>query len=752
MKAQKATWKIAIVIPWFGKLLKGGAEQQAWQIATNLRKTGCQVEVLTTCSESFLSSWSKNFYRPGVYLEDHITVRRFGLSRRRSSPFNRVVSKLLAIPKHSFLPGVCPISSDEEEIYWKENINSPSLLEYIEHNSHKYDFFIFLPYLFPCSVDGIEIAGKKSLLQPCLHDECYAYLRRTMDSIYRSQALLFNSRGEYLLAKNLYGSWIESKSFVVGEGIEISIDINQYKPEFPVPGSYILCLGRKCPEKNTHSLVSSFDAFTKSCPSSKLHLVLAGPGDIDLPNNQKIIDFGLVSPRFKSYLLSNCRALVNPSYNESFSRVVFEAWSFKKPVVVNRECLAMAAALEDSGFAGWWASNQEEFQEVFSILDSDETANKIKGKGSLGFEYSSKIAVWSKVVEKYLVCFASLYQKRRTNRDNKKQLLVLAQGASQELLIDLREFFEAIRHFLCDRIDIIYQGKINSLLKVGISKKNIKDIEKIDFCLVYGIIWFGNRSWPKAWDLCSSATKAFFYQRTTYGLVDIVQKMNEKDSIDFQMKNREDTSYNLPFLFSHKLIQKDGYSFREFERLNGREVNILLLNNQSLNRNATAPQFAIAQNINSITGVKIKFLVPSDSYSLDKGLKCDYVKVKKFNMKGDPPVIPSAVLNVSDCLLSFGPVVIGNWNLARASSHGLPVVLVDCDNRSGLDDYLSISTHSWTAERIASTIILACSKSPTRSYLCDLNSKVVKKNIPGFFQTNLAKTLLNAWEQGVDQR
>ncbi len=31
---------IAIITPWFGKELKGGAEQQAWQVATRLVKRG----------------------------------------------------------------------------------------------------------------------------------------------------------------------------------------------------------------------------------------------------------------------------------------------------------------------------------------------------------------------------------------------------------------------------------------------------------------------------------------------------------------------------------------------------------------------------------------------------------------------------------------------------------------------------------------------------------------------------------------
>lgn len=51
---------IVIITPCFGKELKGGAEQQAWQVATRLVKRGHEVEVLTSCCRSFQDDWSVN--------------------------------------------------------------------------------------------------------------------------------------------------------------------------------------------------------------------------------------------------------------------------------------------------------------------------------------------------------------------------------------------------------------------------------------------------------------------------------------------------------------------------------------------------------------------------------------------------------------------------------------------------------------------------------------------------------------------
>ena len=70
---------IAIVTPWFGKELKGGAEQQAWQVAIRLSQRGHKVEVLTTGCRAFQDDWSVNHLPAGLSQEQGIKIRRFKL-------------------------------------------------------------------------------------------------------------------------------------------------------------------------------------------------------------------------------------------------------------------------------------------------------------------------------------------------------------------------------------------------------------------------------------------------------------------------------------------------------------------------------------------------------------------------------------------------------------------------------------------------------------------------------------------------
>lgn len=74
--------KIALVTPWFTDSISGGAERFAGGIANSLREKGCNVEILTTCGKDSFWDWDKDFYEPGIYKINGISVRRFPLRKR----------------------------------------------------------------------------------------------------------------------------------------------------------------------------------------------------------------------------------------------------------------------------------------------------------------------------------------------------------------------------------------------------------------------------------------------------------------------------------------------------------------------------------------------------------------------------------------------------------------------------------------------------------------------------------------------
>ncbi|HYY43462.1 MAG TPA: glycosyltransferase family 4 protein, partial [Pyrinomonadaceae bacterium] len=394
----------AIVCPWFGRDLTGGAEQQAFQLATRLAARGHAVEVLTTCNRSFHADWSSNDYAPGVSREHGLTIRRFAVDARAAAAFDAVNAELLALDPVSFRPSVNPVTDEAAHTFVHENIKSAALLRFLHAERDTYHAFIFLPYMFAPATLGAPLVAETAWLQPCLHDEAQAYLPQTAAMFRRMRGLLFNSEGEFELALRLYGPGIYPRSNVVGEGIErtdyTSAQLAAALPAHLTGARFMLYLGRRDRTKNVDLLVRAFAQFKATRAASSLQLVLAGPGaDSFASAAAGIHDLGLVSDETKAALLAHARALAQPSRHESFSRAIMEAWSYARPVAAHRACPATALAVERAA-GGWLAADETEWAQLCAQIDetSDE---ELRALGARGRTYAAEQADWAKVIARY---------------------------------------------------------------------------------------------------------------------------------------------------------------------------------------------------------------------------------------------------------------------------------------------------------------------------------------------------------------
>jgi glycosyltransferase involved in cell wall biosynthesis len=394
---------VAIVIPWFGAEIKGGAEQQAWQIATRLAARGHVVEVLTSCCRSFFDDWAENHLPSGKSREAGLVIRRFPVDARDRAEFDDLNRELLQMPRSNLLPGVSPVDHGRAAIWTRENINSQALEDYLSANKSDYQAFIFLPYLYGLILRGLPLVADRAWLQPCLHDEAYAYLPDVTSIFHQARGLLFISAGEMQLAARLFGPMIFSKGAVAGAGIELDILAADHQSDLPpvlASRRFVLCLGRRDAGKGTDRLVAAFRGFRLSTPSSDLQLVLAGPGESSYSDEAHgVIDLGLVSEAQKAALLQSCLVLCQPSSNESFSRVLFEAWACGKPVVAQRDCLATAMATQAAS-GGWIAGTQDEWTAQLSRIDS-ASALELSVAGAKGHAYAGEMADWDKATARY---------------------------------------------------------------------------------------------------------------------------------------------------------------------------------------------------------------------------------------------------------------------------------------------------------------------------------------------------------------
>jgi glycosyltransferase involved in cell wall biosynthesis len=403
--------KLAIVIPWFGRDLKGGAEQHAWEVAARLAGRGHAVEVLTTCCRSHQDDWSTNHFAPGRSREpEGFAVHRFPVDPRNRPEFDRVCGHLLSLDPESLRPGVSPVSPEDSRIFAHELIKSSALLDFLGGHKEDFDAFLFLPYLYGPILDGIRIVGRSAVLQPCLHDESYAYLPQVAEAFRTAGSLLFISEGEQELALRLFGPGIWGKSTLTGAGIETADVTNDdgagpFRDTWERPEKFLLYLGRKDVGKNVPLLLDAFARFRRVRPNSALRLILAGHGKVDLNGcHDAATDLGLISEEEKQTLLRHCTALVQPSRYESFSRVIMEAWRHGKPVAAHSRCLATSVAVQRSG-GGWVAENESDWARLLTEIDRlPETA--LSKLGALGKQYAAKMADWEAVIDRYEAALA----------------------------------------------------------------------------------------------------------------------------------------------------------------------------------------------------------------------------------------------------------------------------------------------------------------------------------------------------------
>lgn len=396
---------IAIVTPWYGAGLHGGAERVAFEAAERMAGRGHAVTVLTTCARSFDRSWSENFYRAGTTVENGVTVMRFPVRKRNAELFNRVNQKLVSLPASALKRGVNPVTPEEAEIFTDENINSDELIVHLESRGVEYEAIVFIPYLYGPILNGWRFVAERAYLQPCLHDEAYARLPAVDEMMRGVHGLLFNSEGEREIALRLFGPGIAPRSLVVGSAIELpeaggAGTVGMPRGFSPEQERFVLYLGRRAATKNVDFLVAAFREFKSRYRDSRLRLVLAGTGTQNYDDPAAgVVDLGFVSEAQKAALLRSAAALFQPSLNESYSRTMMEAWLCGKPVAVHAKCAATSRAMRSAG-GGWVAESLADWVQAFAAAEAS-SAGELGELGARAGAYVRAFASWDGVLDRY---------------------------------------------------------------------------------------------------------------------------------------------------------------------------------------------------------------------------------------------------------------------------------------------------------------------------------------------------------------
>jgi glycosyltransferase involved in cell wall biosynthesis len=386
--------RLLFVVQRYGHEVAGGAELACRQYATHLAARGHDVEVLTSCAINYVD-WA-NEYPPGEETLDGVIVHRLPVRRAREHRFFGPLD-FRAVWQHR------PSSLVLQEAWMQaQGPDLPGLAPWLDQRAGDYDLVVFFTYLYYTTWRGLSaVAGRvPTVLHATAHDEPPLWLQVFDQMLVLPSAYAYFTEEERDLITRRTSRPRPGR--VVGIGTDLdagrSADGARFRARFDLGDRpYLLYVGRLDPSKGSVELYEQFLAY-KDRHADDLALVVVGDPVSPLPAHPDVVLTGYVEDQLKADAIAGCLALAQPSYFESFSMILVEAWAQAKPAVVQGRCEVLRGQAERSGgglayldFAG--------FEAAVELLVGDvDLAARL---GRAGRRYVEARYSWETVLDRY---------------------------------------------------------------------------------------------------------------------------------------------------------------------------------------------------------------------------------------------------------------------------------------------------------------------------------------------------------------
>ena len=417
--------RLAFVVQRYGLEIRGGAELHCRLVAELLSRRH-QVEVVTTCARDYLT-WA-NEYPPGIDSVNGIPVWRFPVQRPRDLDHFGSLQKRVFFRQHS----------DAEAHAWLDAQGpfTPAMRDWISLYRDHFDYWICFSYRYWTTFHAMQAATGRAILVPTAEPDpaidvpiFHALFRSARAIVYNSHEerdMILDCSGAHEVPGDIVGVGIQEPGVgggnqdpgVVGgvqdRGADVDIqelhggsdsapvvDAERFRREFGIDRPFVLYVGRIDENKGCKQL---FDFHARAARRFEERgeeaplLVLAGHPVIPIPECASVRHLGTVDERQKYDALAAASLLVMPSFYESLSMVLLEAWAQSKPVLVNAHCDVLRGQVERSS-GGLYYGDGEEFIEALTLLLSD--ARLRHACGSAGHRYFADNYRWPVIERKY---------------------------------------------------------------------------------------------------------------------------------------------------------------------------------------------------------------------------------------------------------------------------------------------------------------------------------------------------------------
>jgi glycosyltransferase involved in cell wall biosynthesis len=365
--------KLAFVVQRYGAGVAGGSEGHCRDLAERLSPRH-DITVLTTCAKDYVT-W-ENAFPAGPAMENGVRVIRFPVARQRR------IKVFADLSDEVFDGGAAP---DRQQEWFRENgPDAPGLLDHLRAHGHEYDLVVFWTYRYSPSYFGLPLVADRAVLVPTAEEDPAIDLGVLLEFFDKPAGYIFMTPEERDLVSSRALHPLR-QSVVAGIGLEpVPLGVTSRAPidQLGIPGDYLLYLGRVDRNKGCDALLENFQEYAST--RKGVTLVLAGPAKMQVPEHPQIRALGYVSDEVRSALLAHARALVVPSWYESLSIVLLEAWNYAVPALVNGRCKVLAGQVTRAN-GGLYYMFPAEFDEAADFLLSQRAARDAMGRQGLAY-------------------------------------------------------------------------------------------------------------------------------------------------------------------------------------------------------------------------------------------------------------------------------------------------------------------------------------------------------------------------------
>jgi glycosyltransferase involved in cell wall biosynthesis len=384
--------RLLFVVQRYGREVAGGAELSCRQFATRLAERGHQVEALTSCAISYVD-WS-NVYPPGTEMLDGVLVHRLPVRRSREHRFFGSVD-FRAVWQYR------PSSLLLQEAWMQaQGPDLPDLADWLRARAADFDVVIFFTYLYYTAWRGLSAIDRAvpTILHATAHDEPPLWLQVFDQMLVLPTAYAYFTEEEQALITRRTHRRRTGRVVGIGTDLGVAADGQRFRIQVGLGDRpYLLYVGRVDPAKGSVELYEQFLAY-KHRHEGDLTLVIVGDPVSPLDPHPDVLMAGYVDDQAKADALAGCLALVQPSYFESFSMVLVEAWAQARPAIVQGRSDVLRGQATRSGGAIPYRDFAE-FEAAVDLLVEDPPLAARLGKA--GRRYVVENYAWGTVLDRY---------------------------------------------------------------------------------------------------------------------------------------------------------------------------------------------------------------------------------------------------------------------------------------------------------------------------------------------------------------